>query len=175
MTNQIKFFFILFVSGLCLGFTACGDDDDTNYAEAIAGTYEGTLDIAALGVTIPNVELKLTRQSDKIVQISIDQEVMPGLEIKIETPSKKITLSKDVYSISATTSYNLQAGVSLPMAPPTPGTGTIIVKYSSPIALSITVNGTITSKGKANLDINVSAGGGYPPFPFDVNYEGQKK
>lgn len=152
-----RFFILMLLSALFVGFTSCGGDDDkdTNYAKEIAGTYKGGLTMDMEGTPIPiadNVKIDITRSSNSKVIMKINQEldILAGMPLNIECPSD-VTFKDGIYNITGKVTWML-------------------------LAAPIEVNGKINAAGHANINISVSIpGDGEMAGSFDVVFSGDKQ
>ena len=152
METKNRFFLLMLLSALFIGFTSCGsDDEDTDYAKEIAGKYIGTLTMEGMPIA-QDVEITVTRNSNTKATLKINQElaILPGMPLNIECPSD-VTFKDNEYSVTGKTTWML-------IAP-------------------ITVNGTISSGGQANINILISIPNtaGEMAGDFNVVFDGTKK
>jgi len=106
MNKKFQFLFMMFFTALCLGFTACSDDDDddTDYAQEIAGTYVGTVTIPGMGDPIPNVTIVFDRNSQNKITMKMNQTLPVLGEIEIESQSN-VTYKDNKYYVSGTATH----------------------------------------------------------------------
>ncbi|MDR1103078.1 MAG: calycin-like domain-containing protein [Tannerella sp.] len=139
----------VWLSALCMGFTACGDKENTednNYAKVIAGTYKGNLLMGGAPIG-ENTEITITRDDDNHATLKMNKEVMT-LPVNIACKTD-VTFVGNQYRISGNTTFEMGEGVSVP----------------------VTVNGTIDGAGKATININVEV----PNIgPLAVVFDGQR-
>lgn len=134
-SKKSKLFLMLFVSLLVVSFTGCKDDDEeTNYAAEIAGTYSGSVALDG-NVIATDAEITMTRKSDQKITLSMNQTIY-GIVVEIECEST-VAYANNVYSIAGATTKNLTIaeGVAVPT--------------------DITVSGTINKSKQASLNIIV--------------------
>jgi hypothetical protein len=139
----------VWLSALCLGFTACGDKEDhtedTNYAQAIAGTYRGDLSIG--GAEGNEAQIVITRDDDRHATLKMNETVM-AIPVNIACKTD-VTYTGNQYGISGTTTFNM---------------GTVDVP--------VTVSGTVDKSGKTSIQIGVEV----PAIgSIAVTFEGQKQ
>jgi hypothetical protein len=154
MKTNIKLFFILFVSVLCLGFTACSDDDDKDVAKNIVGNYTGTL-LGAAPEAISST-IAIEHLSDTKVNLKLTQNIA-GLPINI-------TCASDVIKKDGKYSFTGVTTTDLPLAPD-----------GSNISIPVDVKGevVIVSKVKtATITIAVGNAAILPIFPLTVYFTG---
>ncbi|GHT02048.1 hypothetical protein FACS189421_14610 [Bacteroidia bacterium] len=156
-------FFILFVSVICLGFTACNNDDDkqTDYAHNIVANYTGTLS-GASEVPIP-ATIAIEHSAPYKVNLKLNQTIA-GLPINITCPTDVI--EKDgKYSLSGNTTIDLPLGENgAPVSIPVEVTGNVTVTTDAVISAKVAL---ITIKvGNAALQAVV------PVFPLTVVFSG---
>jgi hypothetical protein len=150
MNLKFRLFFMLFLSALCVGFTACSNDDDEDYAKAIAGTYNGGLTMEGAPIA-SNVAIAITRDAENQITLKMNETVL-FMQIDIICKSG-VTYASSKYAISGTTTFNMEiAGTEISMPVP------------------VRVNGTIDKSGTANIQINVDI----PDAPVTVIFGGQK-
>lgn len=133
------------------------------YAEQIAATYEGTLDIPGMGVSdLPN-EIVLSKGDNNNLKLSIETLTIPmGPEASIgvtgiAVKSVPVTKSGDKYTLTETTE-----NISI----------TLVGAENVPIPVPVTVKGTLEN-GKLILDIDVAE---VPAIgDLAVAFEGTKK
>lgn len=154
MNKQLKFFFTFFVAALCLGFTACSDDDDDDYAKDIAGTYKGAMTV--MEQQVPDVEIELKRKALNKITLEVNVGAFLQVDQNISVDANVI-YSNNQYAFSATTLYDY------------------VISPELTIPLPIGVTGTVDKKGNMVLSISVGQGVEYPPFPILVAFEGKKK
>jgi hypothetical protein len=136
--------------GLALVATACSKDETD--AEIIAGNYVGTLSMAENPVAT-DVAIAITAKNDNTVTLALNTTLpnLPGvgnlpLNVACESPVVK---SGDNYTLSTNTT------VSIPI---------------SETPLPLTISGTITPAGQANLTITITMG-----VSITVTYSGAKQ
>lgn len=90
MKKRIFYYLFAVVCAVCV-FTACSDDDDDNNGpltvDNVVGTYKGTLNISALGTSIPNTSIFVTKVSDSKINIELKNFEFNGIpvgDIKVE-------------------------------------------------------------------------------------------
>jgi hypothetical protein len=147
----------VWLSALCMGFTACGDKEgteDNNYAQAIAGTYKGNLQM--LGATlVPDAQITITRNDDSHATLKMNETVM-GMSVNIECRTD-VTSVGNQYGIAGNTTFNMDAG----------GTS---------IPVPVAVSGTIDGAGKTTININVEVPGSDPGSgSFAIVFDGQRQ
>jgi hypothetical protein len=158
MEVKNKFFLLMLASALFIGFTSCGDDDDdSDYAKEIAGTYKGDLTIENMG-TIPDVIITVTRNSNSKVTLTLDTQNLPILSDLgfgvAECPSD-VTFKNGIYSITGKTTWMAMATI--------------------PIPIEVT-NSTINSTGQADININVVVDvEGLQSGTFNIAFTGNKE
>jgi hypothetical protein len=129
MNTKIKLFVIL-LTFMSIGISSC-NDDETDYAKEIVGTYKG--DITMEGSEDPiltEVQIDVVYKSENKVSLKMNQTIpVINLPINIESPSD-VTYTNNVYNIS--TSALIEMG-------------------------TVTVTGTIDKTGEAKFDIAIPA------------------
>ncbi len=135
--NARKLFLGLFLSVLCVGFTACGDDDDkvtTDYAPATEGTYTGTISKEG-AVIVTNAQVTVKR-------IDVNK-------VNLTTPSMSIQVLQvgTVAIPEITCEATVGEGGSI-----TGTTNTTVTLPNGPQMIPVTVSGTIAN-GTAQLNI----------------------
>ncbi|MDR3350392.1 MAG: calycin-like domain-containing protein [Prevotellaceae bacterium] len=142
--------FISLSLGLLLVAAGCSKDD--NYAKDIEGAYAGSVSLSALQLVVPDVTITVAVKNNNTAIFSLNMTIpsLPNvgdlpLNVSCETT---ITKSGDDYTVSGTTSVSL------------PGAG----------GLPVTLSGTITAGGEANLTIGLSMG-----IPLTAIFSGAKK
>ncbi|MDR2763439.1 MAG: calycin-like domain-containing protein [Tannerella sp.] len=142
----------VWLSALCMGFTACGDKEkteDNNLAQAIAGTYGGNLSVG--GAAGNSAQIVIARVGDRQVTLKMNETVL-GLPVNIEC-STEVVYTGNLYRISGNTTFNM---------------GT----EAAPVVVPVVVDGTIDGGGKASIHINVEV----PAIgSVAVTFEGQKQ
>ncbi|MDR1406633.1 MAG: calycin-like domain-containing protein [Tannerella sp.] len=141
---------MLCLSVLCIGFTACSDDEkeDGNYAKAIAGTYKGSLLMESAPI-VSDAQIDVIRDDDRNVTLKMNETVLT-MSVDIECKSE-VSLSNGQYLLSGSTTFNMSMG-------------------EATVPVPVKVNGTIDSAGKANIRISVEV----PNLPVEVIFDGQK-
>jgi hypothetical protein len=135
------------LSALCTGFTSCDDKkevEDNNFAQAIAGTYSGTLSVP--GAEDSNAQIEIVREDDSHAILKMNETVM-ALPVNIECRTA-VTFSSSLYQIAGSTTFNM-------------GTAEV------PVLIPVDVTGTINGSGKALIQITVDVPGlGQIPVAF---------
>ncbi|MDR0825206.1 MAG: calycin-like domain-containing protein [Prevotella sp.] len=77
--NKKLIYLLMFVFTLGLSFTACGSDDDDDYAKEIAATYAGTLTIPGLSATPITIDkdIALTRTAENKAKVELKDLSIP--------------------------------------------------------------------------------------------------
>ncbi|GHV49116.1 hypothetical protein FACS1894181_07070 [Bacteroidia bacterium] len=158
MNTNIKFFFILFASVLCIGFTSCSsDDDDKDVAKDIVANYDGSL----LGAAEDPISTTIVIEhlSDNKVNLKLNQNIA-GLPINIACATD-VAKKDGKYSLSGNTTTDLPLGanganVSIPVE--VKGDVAIVANVKTAV-INITV-------GNAALQAVV------PVFPLTVYFTG---
>ncbi len=78
-------FFLMLLSVMFIGFTACSDDDAI--ADKVTGTYTGILEMDGYGVIAENVTIKVTKTSDSKVTLTLNQDLPNFGNFNISCPS----------------------------------------------------------------------------------------
>ena len=82
---ELKFWLSCVMMALCIGFTACSDDDDDNKiltVDNIVGTYPGDLDVTLAGTEVAKdvaASIVVTRVDDSKVKVSLSNFTIPGV------------------------------------------------------------------------------------------------
>lgn len=136
--------------GLALVAAGCSKDD--NYAKEIAGKYAGTIAVSGQ-VVAPNVEINVTEKSKTTVELSLNTTIpqaLQGQDLPLNVKcDATVAKSGDNYTVSGNTT------VSIALLGETP--------------LPVTITGTITAAGKAELTIGITVG-----VPLSVVFSGTK-
>ncbi|MDR2955717.1 MAG: hypothetical protein LBV43_11610 [Prevotella sp.] len=150
MKKYTNLLLVLFLSSICFG--SCSDDDDkTNYAKDIEGTYVGTTTVNEQ--SIPNVEIKITRKSTNKVTLSMNQDL--GVFVADIEFESDVLYAAYTYAITSTVLVNIPASDVIP----------------DDIEMIATVVGRFTNDGDLQLVIDVQI----PGNPMRVLYEGNKE
>lgn len=163
MKKNLFFYVFAMLCTLSL-FTSCSDDDDAvSLAEAVAGDYDGTLDIAMDmgGVSVSVGEdvaetVEVTKATDAAVDLRIQGFSIIGMDLgNIELKNCQLTEVRDgVYDFTASSNLNVVG------------------------LLSATINGTGEFSGNTlslNLDItNIALNGNDVSYTVDVQFDGSK-
>jgi hypothetical protein len=114
-----------------MGFTACDkkETENNNFAQAIAGTYNGKLLINDSDGG--NAQIVITRVDDQHATLKMDESI-EGIAVKIECRTE-VTYSGNLYRVAGNTTFNMGT-VDLPVA----------------------VNGTVDKSGKTSILIEVN-------------------
>jgi hypothetical protein len=155
MKNMKKVFknFIALSLGLALVATGCKKDD--NYAKDIEGAYKGTVALAnqvvASGVTIEVAEKNATTAT-----LSLNTTLPGVLPTGGDLP---LNVSCDVTVAKSGDNYTVS------------GNTTVTIAQLGGTELPITVTGTITPAGKADLTIGITIS----VLPLSVVFSGEKQ
>jgi hypothetical protein len=154
MKKNVNLFFILLVSVLCVGFTACNKDDDESYAKDIAADYTGLLTGTDLQDPTATVlaTISIKEKSDDKVNLIFTQAIA-GMSFDIACEAT-VTKTNGIYYVDGTTAVSVQG-------------------IGSPIPVNITGDVTVLAGIKtATLEIVVGTGIPSPPFPLTITFEG---
>ncbi|MDR0825201.1 MAG: calycin-like domain-containing protein [Prevotella sp.] len=137
--NKKLIYLLMFVFTLGLSFTACGSDDDDDYAKEIAATYNGKIIIPGMTSADGDANsIVLARASENKVNLALNEIVLQGLgSVKnIAVKNVPVTKSGDTYALTSTTE-------------------TIKIKLGEvEVGATVTVSGTVKA-GKLDLIIYV--------------------
>jgi len=163
MKKNVNLFFILLVSVLCVGFTACNKDDDESYAKDIAADYIGTL--VGTDVTDPTAPVTTTisikYKSETKIDLSLKQTIA-GIPFDIACEAL-ITKKDGIYYLEGVTVVNLEMQG---------------LETSIPIPVAIAGNITVSDVKTAKLEMlvgNEELQPVMPVFPLTVKFEGTNK
>jgi hypothetical protein len=162
MRTGINLFFILFVSTICVAFTSCRDDDDTDPAKAIEATYKGTLNPNQSEVPIASgVEIKIEYVSKNKAKLNLTTPVSGITGIACETQVTVDAKESNKYLLEGTASPDLKIGETTTIQQvPINVTGSVkIVANVKTATINITV-------GSETLQTEVSI------FPLEVVFNG---
>ncbi|MDR2138240.1 MAG: calycin-like domain-containing protein [Tannerella sp.] len=152
MMKKYKLLSVIWLSALCTGFAACGDKEekeDTNFAQAIAGTYLGSLRIGETESS--DAQIVITRDDDRHAVLKMNETVM-GLPVDIECRTD-VTGDGQAYRISGNTTFYMPA-------------------EEAPVPVPVDVSGTFDRAGKTSIQIVVDV----PALgSMTVIFEGQKR
>jgi hypothetical protein len=152
MNTKFGLFLVTFLCALCMGFTSCSDDnDDDDYAKAIAGDYKGVITIADAPVT-ENTQVTIKKEAKNSATLTMKETVI-GLPIDIACKAD-VTFANNTYAIAGETTFNLP-----------------IEGVSVPVPVPVKINGTGDQSGNVTLNIQV----GIPDGPVAVVYKGKKQ
>jgi hypothetical protein len=172
MKTKIKLFFILFASVLCVGFTACSDDDDkTDAAKTIAATYNGPI---TGNFPIPNASIKLDYVSENKVKVILVDDLLPGHPIECDATVELSTNAaypngyEDIIKKGSTT-YKIIGSMVLSQIEISP---LVPTKYD----INVAIVGYVTViSGIKTAMLNIVVGGDitFPPlFPMNLDFIG---
>ena len=161
---------ILIIALFSFSLAGCKDDEDTNYAKDIEGTYKGDLNLGGQLPVGTNVEIKIERKDNSHVTLTLNENLtnLPPLfegggaieQLPLDVSCVCIVTYSVDPSYLGTTGYYIggETMVTLPI----PG-------LSSPVETS--VGGIITSEYDATINIVVDIMG----TPLTVIFEGDKQ
>jgi hypothetical protein len=145
------------LSALWIGFTACSDKnekDKDDYAQAIAGTYKGSLQMGGMPI-VPEAQITVARDDNRHATLKMNETVL-GMSVNIECKTD-VTSTSGQYRIAGNTTFNMDAG----------GTS---------IPVPVVVDGTIDDAGKSTININVEVPGtGEGAGAFAIVFDGQRQ
>ncbi len=160
-----KFCLLMAISLIVTAFTSCNDDDDkvTDYAQKIVGTYNGSMNVSAVGQnqTIPDVDIVITRTAENQATLSFNETISIAggtvqLPLNVSCPAIASDNGDGKTKIAGSQTVNFSPPIEIPTI--------------GPIGqLTITIEGTIDGKGYADLDIKAMLGA------ITVKFTGQKK
>ncbi|MDR2038968.1 MAG: calycin-like domain-containing protein [Bacteroidales bacterium] len=139
-------FCLLLVPGLIIGVSSCkdDDDDDTDYAQIIEGTYKGTLKLN--GNTLPSkVKIKVEHDNVNKVILRMDPTTLPiSAEVSVNIPEivcvSTVSSKDEKYYTTGSTTVTLEAmpGVEIPVSV----SGTFDKNNNVEILIGLTISGS---------------------------------
>ena len=164
-----KSLLILIIALLSLSVAGCKDDEETNYAKDIEGTYKGDFKLGGQLPVGENVEIKIERKDNSTVTLSLDEILtnvpfgeggtLPQLPLNV---SCECTVLYSVDPSASTTITGYAIGGTTKVDLPIPG-------ITEPV--ETTIGGFITEEYNATITIVVNLMGS----PVSVVFTGEKE